>query len=559
MAGGGSGGQVHVTMTSDEAEVWSSLQKIAGGFRNVEAAGGRAANKTRKGFKKTSGATNELASRLGISTRAFTSWGAAGVAATGAIGAAVLKLMKRMKEVNDEVDQMSRTAAEQVGGSGTRALADIRGTSQEAALMSTYRSAVKYDVSRETAEQAAFTIESGLKAKDVGGQDNLNRIKGMALKTSSLTGAGGDTTGRLVLTAREALGATDPKEFANFMAKARTYAQQSMVTLEEYGGILNEILPEAIKRGIDVDQAMGQIAAMSFRVKDPRKVKTAYRQMMRGTQKNSTTMRKVAKAAGMDVSSMGSTQLMELQGKMLADAASEGPQALGKLIKQLKLPEEIATTYLATTDPASAARLAELKKAGQAATGGQINLDWIKAGGALRKIRTSKTAKEAAKMKEGIAEAPHVALTDEAEAFVQDAMTSSSEARNARILGLTKGNARSVAMHNARAKLEQIVANKKIDRGLRTRASVALEGLEDGFGVSMYETTGIGRRDEMKEAGLVIQKAGHAVDLMIAEGRLRKEQAAQTNETARNLNSASRNLLKATGGTNPDAHLEGAP
>ncbi len=559
MSGGGTGGQVHMTMTSDEAEMWSAIQKIAGGFRQMETAGGSAASKTKKGFNNTSGAVNELASRLGISTRMFSSWQATGVGAAAAVGTAVYKLIKRIQEVNKEVDEMSRNAAEQTGGEGVRALADIRGTSQEAALMSTYQEAAKYDVSRETAEKAAFTIESGLKPSDVGGKENLEKIRGMALETASLTGAAGDTVGGLVMTAREAQGAQAPEDFANFMAKTREYAKQSMVTLEDFGGILNETLPEAVKRGIDPDEFMGQAAAMSFRIKDSRKVKTALRQMMRATQKGGKEMRNVARSSGQDVSQMNATQIMALQADMLNAAAEAGPQAIGEMIDKLKLPEEIASTYLSTMDQASKVRRAELMKAGRRASGNEIHRDWVAKGGALRSIRVAKIQEEGAKTLEGITEADYVASEDKAKAFVQGNMTSSGEARRARLIGITEGKARSVAIQQARVELEQIIGNEFYGEDMRSRAKKALEGISGSGMQSIHEITGMGLRPEMKEASSVIAQASKMFELWNATSQAQKEQSREMTEAARNLNRASQNIARATSGQNPDAHLEGAP
>ena len=263
-----------------------------------------------------------------------------------------------------------RGAASRLGAPGIRSLADIRGATPESVQADILRRASQFDLTPEAVQQALFLSESGIQPGQVGGAENFRAIQNAALQTASVTGASGETAGGMLITAREAMGAQTPEQFKQFLAKGVVVARQSRITFEEFGSIMNEVLPEAVKRGIDPDQFMALAASMSFRIKEPRMVRTALRQMMRATQDAGPKLESVARSLGKSLQGASPIQIMEIQAAALEQAAAQGPQAMGRMVKQLGLPEEISGVMLSTMDAASGERRAAL---GAAAAGAQFN------------------------------------------------------------------------------------------------------------------------------------------------------------------------------------------
>jgi len=494
------------TPGADESQ--RKLQGVANAQQQVGRKGRRAGQDLTKANRASKASIDELGQALGVNTRLFKDWRMAGVAAVTAIAAGVAKLFQQISAYNAELSRAVEKAANQTGQAGVRSLANIRGSTQTEALLSTYQQAVDLDISRATAEQMSFAIESGLSPSDVGGAAGIREIEKAAGMTAAISGASGSTVGGLALTAREALGASRPAEFKSFFAKALTYAKSSRVSLEELGGVLNETLPLAVKAGIDPDRFMAMAASMSFRIKEPTMVRTALRQMIAATTRPSDALGKMATEAGRNLSAMSASDIMALQGSMLAQAAVHGPQAIGRAVEAMGLPVEIGQVYMQTTDRAAAVRQGSLMRAGRSATfAGAIGSEHqALMNDALSKYRRAQTAREMNKLKTGLTVKESEAAIKEAQAFLEGAVSTSGEAVRSKILGTSGGKARSIAVQTTRDQLEMIAAGGNYPDDLRKRAQEAANAL-GGAGQVFYESTGLGERQDLEQGATIVREA----------------------------------------------------
>ncbi len=87
-------GDVHMTMTADEADAWAAVQKVTGGFKGMERAAGSATRKSRRGFR-----------RMGRDVRRF----AMEVAGVGSAAGAIYLVAQQLRR---EYDLLVRRQAE---------------------------------------------------------------------------------------------------------------------------------------------------------------------------------------------------------------------------------------------------------------------------------------------------------------------------------------------------------------------------------------------------------------------------------------------------------------
>ena len=426
----------------------------------------------------------------------------------------VMETFQNIRQELERIDELARRAAGRAGEADTRALANVRGTSQSAALLSTMEQARRADVAPETARQAAFIIESGLAPADVGGPAGIAAIEQAALQTAAVSGASGATVGGLAITAREALGAGTPEQFQAFYAKALTYAKQSRVSLEDLGGILNETLPLAVKAGIDPDAFMARAAAMSYRIKDPGMVRTALRQMIAATTRPSKDLSKLAAEAGMDLSKASASDIMEFQATSLERASAAGPQATGKMSERLGLTPEIGQVYLQTADRAANVRMAGLAERGRQATWsgtvgeefGRLMLD------PLSRLRRAQLDRQIQETRRGIAQAGLVAEAEEAQARFEAGLVAGDTltGMDAMIPGGRGSRVRQDVAASVRNGLLDVAENPALPPELRQRAREALGEL-GGVGDLFQDIVGVGDRGDLLAGQAIIQEAQQLV------------------------------------------------
>jgi len=186
--------RIHMTMTADEGRMWSALQKVTGGFRQMENAADRASKKSLKGFDKGI-----------VSAGKF----AAAIAGVGSAVGAIYLVARQLRAEYDHLVARQRTAAEThltVGEARAQALYNLPTKFPRAQLekMVTGLSAA-YNVRASdiwggakgplsamgnlTSRQFYAALGQGVRAKAFMGAD-ISEITGGAMDVMRITGGG---------------------------------------------------------------------------------------------------------------------------------------------------------------------------------------------------------------------------------------------------------------------------------------------------------------------------------------------------------------------------------
>jgi len=343
----------------------SGAKKTAADIRDTARAEhdlGKGAKGASKGIRQASEAMDELTRGLGVNKSIFTNWQVGLAAGLATLVAALKESHEYLSRIHAEMRSAFREFSDLTRQPGTVQLAQIRGATEAATVDWMYRTGEKYAISPQEARTAAFEIESGLDPTKVGGKAAFGRIEDAAFRVMRGFGASGRTAAGLGIAAYESGLAMTPEEFRRFYAQAGIAAGKSRLSLESLGGILTETLPMAVKAGIPADYFMAQASAMSFRIGDPSRLRTALRQMIAAAGIKGPSLEQYAAAAGRQLADMSAVDIMELQSRQISGAlASGGPQAANLMAESLGLPRELAQVYGAAFDPAVQARMRGLR------------------------------------------------------------------------------------------------------------------------------------------------------------------------------------------------------
>jgi len=347
----------------------SDLKGVAQAEGRVAASGRKAGRDVKKGADDSRQALDQLGSAVGVNTSLFRSWQMGAVGAVMAVVSVVRNALATVKELNRELRQYYRQFVDLSMQPQTQQLAQIRGAGEAETVRWMLEQARRHTIRPEDARDAAFAIESGLDPAAVGGRAGLEAIETAAFQTMRVTGASGRALSGLTIAATEAGIASTPAQFRAFFARASTYAKQSSVSLEQLADVAGTLLPAAVSAGMTEAQFMSMAAAMSFRIKEPGRLRTALEQMIRAAGTSSDRMTAEAEKMGRDAAEMSAVERMVLQSDIIAAAKAAGGLPGGaKAAEELGIPPELAQTYAAAFDKAVQARMAGLAATGSAAT-----------------------------------------------------------------------------------------------------------------------------------------------------------------------------------------------
>jgi len=346
----------------------ADIKGTAGAERQL----GADAKKAGKGIGKANEAVDGLTRGLGVNKSVFTNWKVGLAAGIAAVAAGLKESYDYVRRIHKEMRDAYREFVDLSRQAGTSQLAQIRGESEAATVKWMYKTGRKYSIAPEEARTAAFEMESGLGPDQVGGRKAFGQIQDTMFTSMRAFGTSGRTGAGLAIAAYESGQAKTPEEFKRFYAKAGLAAGKSRLSLESLGGILSTLLPLAVKAGIPADYFMAQAAAMSFRIGEPSRLRTALERMIRAAGTKGDALEQYAEKAGRKVADLSAVEVMEFQSRQIAGAMTRGgPQAGMAMAESLGLSPELAQVYGAAFDPEVQARMKGLRgQIGGAAWGG---------------------------------------------------------------------------------------------------------------------------------------------------------------------------------------------
>jgi hypothetical protein len=346
----------------DSTKAIRSTKQASRELQKYGKTGKDATDKTSKGMKDTGSATDEMASKLGLGSKAFSSWKLAGVAAAGAVALAMVSVIKEMQKVGEEQITLAKQSADLIRSQRNTSLADVLEVSRTEALKGTFKSAAQFDISRQDASDIQFQVASVInRRKNPEKFANAERIAG---QFSGITGASGETSGQLVGTAL--IAGLDPELFAR---QAQLTAKGSKLNANQLVTMLNELTPLANSNGISLVWLRNKLGALSNVITEPSKLKTTMERLIRNAAVGSEKLREL----GFDVDNLGAEELISAQVSVISQKAKLGPVALRKFaIDELKLPGEALQDLQKLSGPLLAQKEREINELVSTAAPGQI-------------------------------------------------------------------------------------------------------------------------------------------------------------------------------------------
>ena len=351
--------------TPGAAQARQELSGVAAAEQKVGHAGRRAGKETKegadqakRGLGEMGGAVDDVGRRFGLNLAALMNWKLAAVAAVAAVVEGVRRALRTMREFNREMRGAYREFVELTRQPQTGALAQLRGEQAGETVKWMHQMAQEYTIAPTEAREAAFIVESGLQELGPEGMKGLQADIFQAMRGYR---APGEAMGTLAIAARQAGLAYTRPQFQRFFAKSARAAETSKVTLGVVADIASQLLPAAVAAGIDPDYFLSMIAAMSFRIPEPGRLRTAVEQFIRAAGVPSEPLAGYAQQLGRPPTA---AETMEFQGRLISEATRRGgPQGRTAMAAQLGVPAEIAQVYAAAFDPEVQRMLHERQRA----------------------------------------------------------------------------------------------------------------------------------------------------------------------------------------------------
>ena len=491
------------------------LQNVARAEGQVGRSGRKAGKDVKQGAGEGRAALDQLGGAVGVNTSMFLSLKTAAAGAAAALVAVFLKALQAARDMRREWRQTYREFAKQAAEPGTRQLAQIRDADEAATAKWVWQQARAHGLRPEDVRSGAFEIESGFAGPEamraIGGKAGVAEIEQDAFRLMRTSGASGRAVSGLAIAGYEAGVARTPEGMRQFFARAQTYAASSRVSLEQLADVAGQLLPAAVKAGISEAQFMSMAAAMSFRLKDPGRLRTAIEQMIRAAGTGSGRLDAEAAAIGRVAAEMSAVERMALQADVIAAAkAAGGLEGGAAAATELGIPPELAQTYASAYDAQVRARMGGLQAAGGRATWQRAVADRYARVAGTKVAAVQRTAMDVklAEQEAGESQAMLTIIENEARAAVNRMMAGDED-----IPGVLEdapgGKERAVRRLTALAleeRVRAIMGAPSLPAGVREEAW--RHRLEISAHGGEYQRWGFGEGDIMR-AGQFVQRVEH--------------------------------------------------